>query len=173
MSDQHHEGVEWTPEPVWTLRKGQKKITCAYEDSNPRPSSPWPSLYSYQGSAHKAIINNIRVTFKTNTNSLQNLTEHFRMRGSRLPQSFPSDHHISVTRHCAYLPLHQAELHVQAPLGRELPSRTLCMQSLEQTWIHLFMSDRFTRNSTAIKIVTVEAFPVLMTREIIIILFSC
>ena len=37
---------------------------------------------------------------------------------------------------------------------------------------HLFMSDNVTRNSTAIKIVTVEGFPVLMRREIIIILYS-
>ena len=48
----------------------------------------------------------------------------------------------------------------------------LCMQCHEQTWIRLFMFDNFTRNSTAIKIVTVEAFPVLMRHEIIIILYS-
>ena len=57
------------------LEKEKKNIYCAYGDSNPEPSSQWFNLYSYQGSAHKVVINNSSATFKINKNSLRILTK--------------------------------------------------------------------------------------------------
>ena len=84
------------PEPVWVSRKG-KNVTCAYGDSNPEPSSPWLSLYIYQGYAHKAVINNSSVTVKINTNSLQTLTK-LQSAWQQLAAAFPLQLTVRICR---------------------------------------------------------------------------